>query len=218
MASTPNLPVGLTLALDGTFTEEHRWLLAKELRQIEFLEGQTVSLEEEIEGRAAAFEEPMQRLIPTPGVDRKTAWTIIAEIGVDLTTFADAKHLASWAGLCPGNRESAGKRMRGRMRKANRYVKRATCQAAWAASHTALDAETTNSPEPEGGPPLSELCGQQQASGDSVDLLRRGAVHLRSHPLDAHRYRQSAHGHPSRPVSHDTVTGLTVPRPRIWAA
>ena len=60
----------------------------------------------------------------------------MAEVGVDLGTFIDAKHLASWAGLCPGNRESGGKRMSGRTRKANRYLKRAMCQAAWAASHT----------------------------------------------------------------------------------
>jgi hypothetical protein len=126
----------LTLALEGTFTEQQRWLLGKELRQIEFLEGQAETLEQEIERRVAAFEEPMRRLLTIPGIDRKTAWTVIAEIGVDLSTFADAKHLASWAGLCPGNRESAGKRMSGRTRKANRYVKRAMCQAAWAASHT----------------------------------------------------------------------------------
>ncbi len=55
---------------------------------------------------------------------------------MDLSAFADAQHLASWAGLCPGNRESGGKRMSGRTRKANRYIKRALCQAAWAASHT----------------------------------------------------------------------------------
>ena len=84
----------------------------------------------------AVFEEPIQRLLTIPGIDRKTAWTLVAEIGVDLSAFADAKHLASWAGLCPGNRESGGKRFSGRTRKANRYVKRAMCQAAWAASHT----------------------------------------------------------------------------------
>ena len=61
---------------------------------------------------------------------------IIAEIGADMSVFPDARHLASWAGLCPGNRESGGKRMSGRARKANRYVKRALCQAEWAASHT----------------------------------------------------------------------------------
>ena len=126
----------LTLALEGTFTPEQRWLLEKELGQIEFLESQVQTLEQEIEQRVVQFEEAVRRLVTIPGINRKTAWTIIAEIGVDLSAFADAKHLASWAGLCPGNRESAGKRMSGRTRKANRYVKRAMCQAGWAASHT----------------------------------------------------------------------------------
>jgi transposase len=126
----------LELALQGTFTGEQRWLLEKELRQVEWLEMQIETLEQEIERRVAVFEESIQRLLTIPGIDRKTAWTIVAEVGVDLSAFADAKHLASWAGLCPGNRESGGKRMSGRTRKANRYVKRALCQAAWAASHT----------------------------------------------------------------------------------
>jgi transposase len=126
----------LELALEGTFTDEQRWLLAKQLRQIEWLEAQAGAMEQEIERRVAVFEEPIQRLLTIPGMDRKTAWTLIAEIGVDLSAFVDAKHLASWAGLCPGNRESGGKRFSGRTRKANRYVKRAMCQAAWAASHT----------------------------------------------------------------------------------
>lgn len=59
----------------------------------------------------------------------------MAEIGVDMSVFADAQHLSSCAGLCPGNRERGGKRISGRVRKANRYIKRALCQAAWAASH-----------------------------------------------------------------------------------
>jgi transposase len=111
-------------------------LLDKELGQVEWLEAQVVTLEQEIERRVTPFEEPIQRLITVPGIERKTAWTIVAEIGVDMSVSPDARHLASWAGLCPGNRESAGKRMSGRSRKANRYVKRALCQAAWAASHT----------------------------------------------------------------------------------
>ena len=112
------------------------WLLDKELRQVEWLEAQVTVLEQEIERRIVPFEEPIQRLLTIPGIERKTAWTIMAEIGLDMSVFPDARHLASWAGLCPGNRESAGKRMSGRTRKANRYVKRAMCQAAWAASHT----------------------------------------------------------------------------------
>jgi len=126
----------LERALEGTFTDDQRWLLDKELRQVEWLEAQAVTLEQEIERRVAPFEEQIRQLVTIPGIERKTAWMIVAEIGVDMSVFPDARHLASWAGLCPGNRESAGKRMSGRTRKANRYVKRAMCQAAWAASHT----------------------------------------------------------------------------------
>jgi transposase len=126
----------LERALEGTFTDDQRWLLDKELRQVEWLEAQVATLEQEIERRVAPFEEQIQRLLTIPGIERKTTWTIVAEIGVDMSVFPSARHLASWAGLCPGNRESGGKRMSGRTRKANRYVKRALCQAAWAASHT----------------------------------------------------------------------------------
>src|SRR5579862_1262512 len=126
----------LELALEGSFTDNQRWLLSKGLTQVEWLEIQVQVLEQEIVRRMVSFEEPMRRVMTIPGIEYKTAWTIIAEIGVDMSVFPDARHLASWAGLCPGNRESAGKRMSGRTRKANRYVKRAMCQAAWAASHT----------------------------------------------------------------------------------
>ena len=126
----------LELALEGSFTGNQRWLLDKELHQLEWLETQVEVLEQEIERQVASFAEPMGRLLTIPGIDRKTAWTIVAELGVDMSPFEDAKHLASWAGLCPGNRESGGKRMSGRTRKANCYVKRGMCQAAWAASHT----------------------------------------------------------------------------------
>lgn len=126
----------LELALEGSFTENQRWLLSKELNQVEWLEIQVQVMEQEIERRIATVEEPMRRVMTIPGIDRRTAWTIVAEIGVDMSVFEDAKHLASWAGLCPGNRESGGKRMSGRTRKANRYIRRGICQAAWAASHT----------------------------------------------------------------------------------
>jgi transposase len=126
----------LQFALEGTFTAEQRWLLDRGVQQVEWLEAQVALLEQEIERRVADFEEPIQRLLTIPGIDRKTAWIIVAEVGADMSAFTDARHLASWAGLCPGNRESGGKRFSGRVRKANRYVKRAMCQAAWAASHT----------------------------------------------------------------------------------
>lgn len=126
----------LALALEGTFTAEQRWLLNKELQQVEWLELQIRVLEQEIHRRMEPFQEPIRRLITIPGIERTTAWTIVAELGVDMSVFGDARHLASWAGLCPGNRESGGKRMSGRTRKANRYIRRGLCQAAWAASRT----------------------------------------------------------------------------------
>ena len=77
-----------------------------------------------------------ERLTTVPGIDKVVAWTLISEIGADMSPFPDAGHLASWAGLCPGNNESAGKRKSGRTRKGNRYLKRIMVQAAWAAAHT----------------------------------------------------------------------------------
>lgn len=126
----------LELSLEGSFTENQRWLLDKQLRQLEWLEANVQVLEWQIERRVEPFQEPIERLMTIPGIDRKTVWMIVAEIGLDMQVYGDAQHLASWAGLCPGNRESGGKRMSGRTRKANRYVRRAMCQAAWAATRT----------------------------------------------------------------------------------
>ncbi len=75
----------LERALEGTFTDDQRWLLDKELRQVEWLEAQVLTLEQEIERRVTPFEEEIRRLVTIPGVERKTAWTIVAEIGVDMS-------------------------------------------------------------------------------------------------------------------------------------
>lgn len=77
-----------------------------------------------------------ERLTTVPGIDKVVAWTLISEMGADMSPFPNAGHLASWAGLCPGNNESAGKRKSGRTRKGNRYLKHIMVQAAWAAAHT----------------------------------------------------------------------------------
>ena len=125
----------LELALQGTFTAHQRQLLSRLLVQMSALELQVAELTAEIEQRVVCHEELIQRLDTIPGVDRITAWTVLAEIGTDMSVFGDASHLASWAALCPGNRESGGKRISGKTRKGNRYVRRALCQSAWAASH-----------------------------------------------------------------------------------
>ena len=99
------------------------------------LEVQVGDLTAEIERQVACQEEVIQRLDTIPGVDRITAWTVLAEIGTDMIVFGGAAHLASWAALSPGNRESGGKRMSGKTRKGNRYVRRALCQSAWSAAY-----------------------------------------------------------------------------------
>jgi transposase len=93
---------------------------------------------EEAAGAAAAkpngLGSALERLLTVPGISRRTAEVVVAEIGADMRKFATAGHLASWAGLCPGNDESAGKRRSGTVRRGNRWLKQALVQAGWAAS------------------------------------------------------------------------------------
>jgi transposase len=126
----------LAWALEGDFSECQRWMLGEALAHLKYVEKEIGDLAAEIGKRMQAYETQIQHLITIPGVDRIVAWTIIAELGTDMSVFPDAKHAASWVGICPGNHESAGKQMSGRTRKANPYLRRDLCQAAWAASHT----------------------------------------------------------------------------------
>ena len=126
----------LRLALEGRFADHQRWLLREELEHLKLLEGRIARSEEEITQRMRPYEVQIGHLVTIPGVDRIVAWTLAAELGTDMRVFRSARHAASWAGMCPGNRESAGKQLSGRTRKANSYLRRDLCQAAWAASHT----------------------------------------------------------------------------------
>ena len=126
----------LELALEGHFTEHQRWMLREELGHLKSLEEQIARVEAEIKERMKPYEAQIRHLITIPGVNRIVGWTLLAELGPDMKVFPDAQHAASWAGLCPGNRESAGKQRSGRTRKANSYMRRDLCPAAWAASHT----------------------------------------------------------------------------------
>jgi transposase len=126
----------LKLALEGNCTEHHRYLLGRLLSHVSYLEGQTQQLSVRIaQGLGALLPAASrQRLDAIPGVNRTTIENVIAEIGVDMTNFPDEHHLASWCGLCPGNEESAGRRLRSRTRHGNRWLRRALAEAAWAAS------------------------------------------------------------------------------------
>lgn len=128
----------LRLALEGHCTEHHRFLLRRLLSHLNYLESQSRHFSERIAHRLDELlpTEDQQRLDAIDGVDRTTIENVIAEIGVDMTVFADEHHLCSWTGICPGNEESAGKRLRSRTRKGNRWLRRALAEAACAASHT----------------------------------------------------------------------------------
>jgi len=126
----------LRVALQGRLRDHHRLLIRHWLEQLDGLEKQIAEMDLEIDKQNVPYRETIERLMTIPGVDRITASGLIAEIGTNMDQFPSAQHLASWAGLCPGNDESAGKRRSGTTRKGNPWLRRVLCQAAWAASHT----------------------------------------------------------------------------------
>ncbi len=126
----------LGAALEGYVTEHHRFMLRTLWDHLLYLEKTIASMDQRIQEQMRPFAAEIERLDQIPGVDRLVAQALIAEIGTDMSQFPSADHLASWAGVCPGNHESAGKRKSGRTAQANRWLKRCLSQAAWAASHT----------------------------------------------------------------------------------
>jgi transposase len=127
----------LRVALQGRVTEHHRFLLGLLLEELTSLEGYIARLTARIEEKLPApFAEAVQRLATIPGIDQRAAENILAETGMDMQVFASAGHLASWAGICSGQRESAGKNKSGRTRKGNQWLRTTLVQVAWAASHT----------------------------------------------------------------------------------
>jgi transposase len=124
-------------ALCGEIEGHHRFLLGLLLEQVKFLEGQIEKLSQRIEEvLPAPFAEAIGRLDTIPGVDRRAAENIVAELGADLKPFASAGQLASWVGVCPGSHESAGKRRSGRTTKGDQWLRVTLVQCAWAASRS----------------------------------------------------------------------------------
>jgi transposase len=156
----------LQLALEGHITDHHRFQLKFLLEFVQFGEKQLSQLEAEIrrlilqlepglvssegavtaapgageEAMTTAVKSPLQAVVEfwdtIPGIDELTASTLVAEMGANMDQFPSAGHAAKWAGICPGNKESAGKRLSGKTPKGSVWLRRALCQAAWAASRT----------------------------------------------------------------------------------
>jgi len=126
----------LERALVGRVQAHHRFILQELLCQIDSLDETIERFDDEIQEYCRPFEAAIERLDTIPGVARDTAEVIVSEIGINMSRFPTANHLASWAGVAPGNHESAGKRLSGRTTKGNQALVSALTQAAWAASHT----------------------------------------------------------------------------------
>ena len=126
----------LILALDGRTDPHFRWMLTQLLRKLDELDAELAELDRKAETDMEPHRELIERLCTIPGIEKTTARVLIAELGTDMSQFPDAAHAASWAGLCPGNAESAGKRFSGKTRKGDRYLRRILVQSAWAAART----------------------------------------------------------------------------------
>lgn len=126
----------LVQAREGRVQAHHRFVLTELLGQIDSLEDTIARFAQQIEAYRAPFAEAVELLDTIPGVGQETAEVIVAEMGADMRRFPTARHLAAWAGLAPGNHESAGKQRTGRTRKGNQALRQGLIQAAHAAAHT----------------------------------------------------------------------------------
>lgn len=131
----------LRKALKGRLTNSQRFILGELLKHLDEMESAIARVNSQIAGEVETNKDPfvaeaVELLQTIPGVGERVAEVIVAEIGVDMSRFPSASHLASWAGMCPGNNESAGKQKSGKTNKGSTSLRSALTQAAWAASHT----------------------------------------------------------------------------------
>jgi hypothetical protein len=155
----------LEQALAGHFGAHQRFLVAEHLAAIDLLEETIDRLSAEIAARLASLEPVLARLDAVPGIGRRTAEVLAVDVGPDVGRFPSAKHLASWAGLCTGNHQSAGKRQSGRTRKANPRLRAALAEAAQAATRASLPRAR----------PLDDPCdNERRPSGIGRVRLSRG--------------------------------------------
>ncbi|WP_258190099.1 IS110 family RNA-guided transposase, partial [Candidatus Hakubella thermalkaliphila] len=126
----------LELALQGLFRPHHALLLTRILAHIEFLEESITECEAEIKVMCCPFAKEIELLDTEPGVDKRAAQDMVAEIGVEMGQFPSHKHLCSWGGISPGNNESGGKRRNGRTTKGNKWLKAILVECGHAAGRT----------------------------------------------------------------------------------
>jgi transposase len=124
----------LRLALDGHVTDHHRFMLGELMDQLDHLDGQIDRFSQRIEEISRPFAKAIEEVMRLPGFEKRGSENVIAEIGSNMDPFPSADHICSWAGVCPGSNESAGKRKSGKTTKGSKWLRSALAQAAWAAS------------------------------------------------------------------------------------
>jgi transposase len=124
----------LRLALEGQVTEHHRFMLSQLIDQLDYLDRQIDLFSQRIEEMGRPFAGAIEEVADLPGFEKRSAENVIAEIGCNMAQFPSADHLNSWAGICPGSNESAGKRKSGKTTKGSKWLRSTLVQAAWAAS------------------------------------------------------------------------------------
>lgn len=124
----------LQLALEGCLLPHHRVLLSEMLEDLDHVGAKIKRIEETIEQQMRPFQNAVNTWLTVPGIKHRLAWTLVAEVGPTVEAFPTAADLVSWAGICPGNNKTAGKRKSGTTRAGNPWLRRALCEAAWAAS------------------------------------------------------------------------------------
>ncbi len=124
----------LRKALEGRFRPHHRFMVGEILTHIDFLDEAIERISQEVSCRIVPFSKTVEVMDLVPGINQRAAEGILSEIGADMNCFPTDGHAASWAGLCPGNNESAGKRKSGKTRKGDRWLRRYLIEAAWAAT------------------------------------------------------------------------------------
>lgn len=126
----------LVQALVGRFTTHHAFLVSEHLSHLDYLEEAMTRVSTEIEQRLQTEQEAIALLDTVPGISRRTAEILVAELGTNLRRFPSAKHLASWAGMCPGNSASGGKQLSGKTRKGNQWLRQVLIESAHVAAKT----------------------------------------------------------------------------------
>ncbi len=124
----------LRKALEGRFRPHHRFMVGEILTHLDFLDEAIERISQEVSCRIVPFSKTVEVMDLVPGINQRAAEGILSEIGVEMSCFPTDGHAASWAGLCPGNNESAGKRKSGKTRKGDRWLRRYLIEAAWAAT------------------------------------------------------------------------------------